>query len=577
MIKFPVFQSLTIERYGLFPSSYDEPFVVHFEPGPSLVVGVNGSGKTTLISLCLRCLTGPFDLPSATSEREFGQVQPRAIIMGSYGRKIFARRVADGGSEAIATLAVKFGATSLQIKRRLSDLALVELFIDGVPIDCTTPLDDHQEDAVFRQTLAKCFGVGTFFDVLIIMRFLVFMLEDRRSLVWDVTAQRQIFRVLMLTPDRASEYATALQAVVSADSAVRNTRTLITRHKKRQKAAAKEVKVFADAEAERRVKIAEAEAVRDKLEKAADDRIEADDNRRVARLARLKAAESRDSSQRELERMKVETLRHWLEPSQDSLRYILGHLLADKRCLVCDTNPSPAAATIENRLRDGLCPVCGANHKVDDKVVPFSKTAQARIKRLESELDLADQQIADAETRIQESQVRFNNAQYEFDTQEERRVNLDREILDVLRKTPTANAAFATAGDDVQALRRILESDIRSRMRAEKRFRNVVAESVARVQSFQNAIANSFGKYLQLFIKEETSLIYQTVNDRVGQTGASFDFPAFRLSMAGGAVAGQTVWTCPAKVPDTYLIYTATVSNARGLFPPSVECLRRGL
>ena len=36
-------------------------------------------------------------------------------------------------------------------------------------------------------------------------------------------------------------------------------------------------------------------------------------------------------------------------------------------------------------------------------------------------------------------------------------------------------------------------------------------------------------------------------------------------------------WTCPAKVPDTYLIYTATVSNARGLFPPSVECLRRGL
>ena len=40
---------------------------------------------------------------------------------------------------------------------------------------------------------------------------------------------------------------------------------------------------------------------------------------------------------------------------------------------------------------------------------------------------------------------------------------------------------------------------------------------------------------------------------------------------------GWRDWTCPAKVPDTYLIYTATVSNARGLFPPSVECLRRGL
>jgi histidine phosphotransferase ChpT len=36
-------------------------------------------------------------------------------------------------------------------------------------------------------------------------------------------------------------------------------------------------------------------------------------------------------------------------------------------------------------------------------------------------------------------------------------------------------------------------------------------------------------------------------------------------------------WTCPVKVPDTYLIYAATFSNASGLLPPSVECLRRGL
>ena len=36
-------------------------------------------------------------------------------------------------------------------------------------------------------------------------------------------------------------------------------------------------------------------------------------------------------------------------------------------------------------------------------------------------------------------------------------------------------------------------------------------------------------------------------------------------------------WTCPAKVSDTYLIYAATFSNASGLLPPNVECLRRGL
>ncbi len=53
------------------------------------------------------------------------------------------------------------------------------------------------------------------------------------------------------------------------------------------------------------------------------------------------------------------------------------------------------------------------------------------------------------------------------------------------------------------------------------------------------------------------------------------------LESTSATVRQRTVktkgWTWPAKVPDTYLIYTATVSNARGLFPPSVECLRRGL
>lgn len=39
----------------------------------------------------------------------------------------------------------------------------------------------------------------------------------------------------------------------------------------------------------------------------------------------------------------------------------------------------------------------------------------------------------------------------------------------------------------------------------------------------------------------------------------------------------QMQWTCPVKVPDTYLIYAAKLSNARGLLPPSVECRRREL
>jgi hypothetical protein len=403
MIAFPVLKSLAIEKYGLYPASFDGPFVPAFEPGPNLVVGVNGSGKTTLVMMALRCLTGPYDLPSSSSESEFGQVRPRARHLSKPERQVFSRRVADGARDGLATLSFTLGKKTVEITRTLADLGLKELIVSSKKIDCTPTGNDQNEEEVYQEKIAALFGVGTFFDVLIILRFLVFMLEDRRALVWDPTAQRQIFRVLLLPPDRAGEYATAQQAIISADSAVRNTKNQIFRYENELKIAAKQTKVISGVEAQRRVKSAEALAVRERLEAAARARVDADDARRAARLDRLKVAENRDSSVRELERIKMEALRHWLGPSKDTVRYVVGHLLADRRCLVCNTDPAPSAETIEDRLRNGLCPLCGSAHQNNEDVVPFADAHRIRIQRLEAKITLADKQIADAEARIAEA------------------------------------------------------------------------------------------------------------------------------------------------------------------------------
>jgi len=36
-------------------------------------------------------------------------------------------------------------------------------------------------------------------------------------------------------------------------------------------------------------------------------------------------------------------------------------------------------------------------------------------------------------------------------------------------------------------------------------------------------------------------------------------------------------WTCPDFAPPHVLIYAVVLSNAKGLFLPNVECLRRGI
>ena len=54
------------------------------------------------------------------------------------------------------------------------------------------------------------------------------------------------------------------------------------------------------------------------------------------------------------------------------------------------------------------------------------------------------------------------------------------------------------------------------------------------------------------------------------------DRPAL-LAMIDYARDGDTVWTCHAYVPVSELFYAAFRSNAKGLLPPSDECLRLGL
>jgi hypothetical protein len=411
--------------------------------------------------------------------------------------------------------------------------------IDEIRQELPTKLGEDEE--FFQKKVADLMGVGTFFDVLIILRFLVFMLEDRRALVWDPSAQRQIFRVLMLPPDRAGEYAAAQQSVISADSAVRNTRALITRHQKQRVIASKRASAAAAAEAQRRIKSSEADALRDKMTIAADERADADSARNSARLDRLRSAEAKDSATRELERIKMEALKHWLGPSQDTVRYIIGHLLSDGRCLVCNSTESAAADQITERLRSGLCPICGGQHEVDQEVIPLSAVDSARIVRLEDEIALAEKQLAEAEVRLKVAQIRLDAAAAEYQVLETSRIRVDRELLAILRSIPNDRAALGTAQDEVDVLERIIKEDMETQRSAELRFGAVVAEAVLRVQNMQHEIASSFTTYLQLFLREDAELVYQTIRARVGQAGAVFDFPSFKLSMSGGAVAGQTI------------------------------------
>ena len=287
------------------------------------------------------------------------------------------------------------------------------------------------------------------------------------------------------------------------------------------------------------------------MEAAAQARLESDNERHAARLARLRAAETRENLIRELERLKIQALGRRLGPSEDTLKYILAHLLAEKRCLVCGTDPSPAADTIERWVSSGACPICGSKQEIPDGAVPLAEGDRIRIGRLEDELRFADNQITEALLRIDDASGKFAKADGEYEAIERRRIALDAKLVAVLHRMPAERAAIGSQESDLDALQRILRNEEARLERAETRFRSIVLESVERVEALQETIASGFRTYLQIFLQEESELIYQTVKARVGQRGAVFDFPAFHLSMSGGAVAGQTMRDNPTEVSQS--------------------------
>ena len=140
--------------------------------------------------------------------------EPRRASAIRAERKIFAARVADGAADASATLEMGLGGRRLCVTRALDSLSLSRLLVDGQEVT--------NSEATFQEFILELAGVSSFGDWILLLRNLTFYFEDRRALVWDPSAQRQILRVLFTSPDTAADWVARERAILERDSRVRN-------------------------------------------------------------------------------------------------------------------------------------------------------------------------------------------------------------------------------------------------------------------------------------------------------------------------------------------------------------------
>jgi energy-coupling factor transporter ATP-binding protein EcfA2 len=546
MINFPILDRLDISGYGLFPGA--EPshpgLQIEFRPGITLILGTNGLGKSTLVSIIYRLLAGPFDIPGLLSRADLGTTKTDPKALSPVARGTFGARVVDGADKAMARLAFQLGPHKVVVERRLSDLSLTHFDVDG-----KTP--DKDEKGGFQNSIVSLVGLRSFGDWILLLRHLTFYFEDRRALVWDPAAQRQILRFLFLPASTADRWIRREREILELDTRMRNLSAALFREE--QALSENEVKSTAGRGTRKELEALEKLQANDKerLTQLDDQFVEFDAAREQARLRVMKAEQEREARFRELERAKLTAISSRFPNRSETARYILAQLLIENTCLVCENVVPKVAATYSARIDAGHCVVCNSDLSRTDNMVSAAALADKRASRLKTGLSASENDLIEARLALDVAERRY---QSHLELDQELRAGIAsraRRMDHLVRELPPTETDIHEQRGELATMRSRVEQMKGDLQTKRKRYRALISEVSRELVTRSEEIKTSFNGFAEGFLLEDCKLVWSSKKGRLGQTGEVFDFPAFELDMAGSDFPSPVRRTGPEQVSES--------------------------
>lgn len=546
MVQFPILEGLKVTGYGLYPGTPPEKpgLAIEFLPGLTLLLGANGLGKTTLVTIIYRLLTGPYDILALNSGAELGSGNIAARPMSSAGTKIFAARVSGGARGARASLSFSLGQHRVLVERNLQDLSLVRLVVDDAPLGV-------REIEDFQPRVCALAGLGQFGDWILLLRHLVFYFEDRRALVWDASAQRQLLRLLSLPPEAAAEWTAREREILQLDSKVRNLNAALGRVE--TDISIQEVRAGNGRDVAQELAALERlqKEDTDKLAELGSDRAELDSRRESARLRFLEAEQVREAAYRETERARLTAISARFPSRSDTARFILAQLMSDAECLVCGNTAPEAAEAFAARVSAGHCVVCGTELQSAEAVVPPYALADKRAEDAAERLARADEELASARDDLRQADDAYSVRLHELQRLSAAVADRSVKIEELLRILPAADAKIHQQRSDLAALRSRVTADRELLATKRSAFRAWVDEKSRAATQMADAIQASFSEYAAQFLYERSTLVWAPRSSMVGQTGEQIKFPAFELDLSGTDFLGPSRREGPDQVSES--------------------------
>ncbi len=383
------------------------------------------------------------------------------------------------------------------------------------------------------------------------LRFIVFYFEDRRALVWDQTAQRQILRMLFLPPESAKTWTEQERSILETDSRMRNLRSALTREQRsltRAERRAQSGEALRDQlgafEQQQRIDV-------ERLEVLDSTTLELDSLRHRARLGFLSVEQDREARLRAFERAKLLALDARFPNQADTAKYILAHLMSENECLACGATAPEAAAGFISRLDTQHCVVCNSDLASTQNIVPSASIADRRVAEAESALEDADRQLAGAKSALEQAEATYLDHTLQCAQLDSRVADRALRISQIVDQLPPSERDIREQRDVLSVLR--TRVDALSKKLAEMRatFRSFVDENTASVVQASERVEQVFTEYAQGFLEEEVSITRASHMARVGQGGQSIEFPSYALDMTGSNFLDKVRRAGPSDVSES--------------------------
>lgn len=526
----PVIRSFRVSGYGLYPGKRGEGLDFECQPGVSIIAGINGLGKTTLLTALFRALSGPVDW---VKRRVGAPAGGTSIELGAWrDPRFFSNRVGDAAAKASISVDFLLGDRTIVITRTLANLKIQSLDVDGAPV---TP--DQQE---YQRLVCEAAGLSKFDDFFLLLRYLVFFLEERSPLVWDPDAQADVLRVLFFDSSQAVTARKLFDEMQRKDSEYRNTRSQANRYQQRIGNAIQ----ASDKSAELVSQVASLSTLVQAHEAKAEDlgRLidQADAERREERL-RLEHAKMRlVEVQQEYAHVERAHFAQIFPTAYDVASQLLVQSVTGGGCLVCGTMSDAAAVRVRAAATAHRCPLC------DSAIEPSAVDHEgSKAPGVVSAKDLAAKRLQAVDAKLLEAQAdvvgrtgAYEAAVGEFDQLERQSVDVQRELADSTNKLETLQAKLPADEAEVADWRRAfnaLDADARRQRTAltalEVEFETVLSAGEVRVRAIANRVTHRFREFAKHFLAEDCDLEYRPDRRPVGEVTRRFEFPRFVVRM----------------------------------------------